>query len=464
MIRLQEPTTLLEENLAGMLEAIRGQSGVPGIGVVVEVDGLRTAVTTGVRVAGRAEPLTGGCRFHIGCIAKLLASLVALELARDGSLDLNAPLEEYLTELAGTANGRTVVPVHLLSHTGGYHGTELMEQGTWMLTWSGLVEHLASAPQLFEPGTVFSYEHTGAVLLGEIVRRLTGRDIGDLAREMILEPLEIVPEALGGDQHLEPSQVGQHEPDPQGGFSPIGWSKYHRPEQLPFPEFWRPAFSVHMLSLHELATLGSALAGAFDRGTEPERGISAASRSQLQRPVVAVPPVLGGQLAERGPGAFSLGAARYGSGWLGLGAISPGQCVGLRFHPVYQASIAVGINAPLPSLRDLILEAAAALIAAPDREPQPGFELDLQELAGSYRGSGRRDCAVRVDDERVVCAFGQVGSSNRLTAELVLDDDRRPVVRCALPWMSFGFFRSPGGDVALMAGMVAYRRMTSSVA
>src|SRR5688572_11579676 len=127
---------MLKERLTGFLKDCRRQTGVPGLGVVVSIEGRHTTVMTGSRVVDRQDLLAADTQFHVGCIAKLFSSIVTLELARQGRLSLDAPIAEYLPELRQTVHGETVAPVHLLSHTSGYKGTDLVDADARMLSWA----------------------------------------------------------------------------------------------------------------------------------------------------------------------------------------------------------------------------------------------------------------------------------------------------------------------------------------
>ena len=452
----------LEERLSKLLEDIRRETRIPGIGAVVEVGGRRVAVATGVRVLDEPEPMTVDSHFHIGCIAKLLASLGVLELAREGTLDLNAPIQEYLPELRGTVHGQQIALVHLLSHTSGYHGTEVIEPATSSFTWDRFIEYLVSAPQFFSPGSVFNYEHTGAVLIGEIVRRVASLQLDELTRDAILAPLGLFPGQITRDQNASRLHVGQHEPTRNGRCRKTSWSAYYETAYAPFPEFWRPAYSFHSLSLSDIARLGTALMGATDAEGHEHSKISLSSVSQIQRTVVQLPQMVGdtGLL----PRAFGLAAAEYRAGWFGLDVTSIGQCVGMRINPVQFTSIAVGINAFAPYLRDLITASVCGLLRSqsPERHLDAPFELDFAELEGHYKGNGSRECDVRSVNGCLTCEFGTASSNFKIRADLVLDDDGRVVFRSSVPGITVGFFRiRDGTGIGLMSGYAAYKKLAS---
>src|SRR5690606_27320040 len=199
MPRNGKPVSVTRAEIASGVEAFLGrvvrETGVPGIAVSVRAGGEHLSIAAGhVRRGG--PPLSPRHRFHAGCAIKLLLAVVALELAARGRLALDTAIGEPVAELRGTIHGATVRIAHLLSHTSGYRGTHLLDPAMRELDWTGLIALQRAAPQLFPPGTVFSYEHTESVLLGRILERATGREPLALVREMLLEPLGLAPGRL----------------------------------------------------------------------------------------------------------------------------------------------------------------------------------------------------------------------------------------------------------------------------
>lgn len=443
------PIEELGEQLQGFLARIRAETQVPGIAAAISVGGRRVYAAAGTRLVDEASPLASDDRFHLGCATKLLLAIVALELACGGKLDLNAPIGDYLAELGGTVHGRTVRVANLLSHTSGYRGTNIMEHQTRDLTWPAFIDYLREAPQLFTPGSVFSYEHTESVLLGTIIERVSGKPSLELVSEMILKPLGISHGLLGSDS-ADARPAGQHDLDGSSG-------RFKRLDRLaPLPDFWLPAFSNFTLSLLDLVTIMESTIGLFSP-------ISAATLNLLLHPVVRLPPAAGGPLRELLPVAFGLGAAQLRDGFHGNSGLTHGQCLGLRFNSHTGVSVAVGLNAAVPYLRDFVLAAICRDLTAPSAaHERQRFELDFVALAGRYLGPGRGTVVARLDKERLVCEIGRDGSTQKVTVELVLDDDGELVLRSAAPQLSMAFFREPSsGDVGLMIGLSAYKRIAA---
>jgi len=105
-------------------------------------------------------------------------------------LDLDAKVERYLPEWAGGPNAEwrhRVTVRHLLTHTSGlppfkeYWRTSKNKQYT--------LTKIFAEPLEYEPGTKEVYSDLGIILMAEIIERLTGRTLDDLARTTIFSPL-----------------------------------------------------------------------------------------------------------------------------------------------------------------------------------------------------------------------------------------------------------------------------------
>lgn len=442
---------LRQRELETFLARIRAETGIPGIGLALSVAERRTFASSGTLTAEGAAPLTEDARFHLGCIVKVLLALATLELARRAALDLNAPIATYLHELRGTLHGRTVLVRHLVSHTSGYQGTNPLEPEARELTWARFVAYLRHAPQLFAPGTVFSYEHTEAVLLESVLERATGRPMLELIQTLVLAPLGIAEPVLDTrcDDRL---RVGHHARDEE--------SKRFVGMQLErIAPFWRAAFSSYTLSLRELLRLAEGLTGAGTHATE--RVLAEPTLRMLRQQAVALPPSIGGPVRELMPVAFGHGTAHLRGGWLGNTGVTRGQCIGLRYDPGRRIAVVVGLNAMVPHLRDIVLNAVCASLAAPvDRGASASPpEIELRTLGGVYRGGGRSRVVAKLEDERLVCEIGSIGAPPALRVEIVQDGNGLHL-DTPVPQLSIAFFREPATSaLGLMLGLNAYKRI-----
>ena len=116
---------------------------------------------------------------------KGVTAICAHRLAQDGRLDLDAPVASYWPEFA--AAGKEAVTVrHLLSHRAGLPAFDTRITREEAYAWEPAVEALAKQAPFWEPGTRHGYHAvTYGWLVGEVVRRATGRSVGRYLAEEI---------------------------------------------------------------------------------------------------------------------------------------------------------------------------------------------------------------------------------------------------------------------------------------
>jgi CubicO group peptidase (beta-lactamase class C family) len=122
---------------------------------------------------------------------KGITTVCALRLIEEGKLDLDAPVADYWPEFA--QNGKEGIPVRwLLSHRAGLPGVDNLIPLERSFEWEALVEALAAQKPMWEPGTAHGYHAlTFGHLVGEVIRRVTGKTVGQYWRERFAEPLEL---------------------------------------------------------------------------------------------------------------------------------------------------------------------------------------------------------------------------------------------------------------------------------
>lgn len=116
-------------------------------------------------------------------------AMCAHVLAQRGELDLDAPVSAYWPEFK--AHGKAEVPVSwLLCHKSGLVDVDRTMSYEQALAWDPVVEALADSVPLWEPGTQHGYHAvTYGWLVGEVVRRVSGRSLGTFFAEEVAGPL-----------------------------------------------------------------------------------------------------------------------------------------------------------------------------------------------------------------------------------------------------------------------------------
>lgn len=122
---------------------------------------------------------------------KGIAAICLLQLIEKGLLDIEEPVCEYWPEFS--LNGKENIPVkYLFCHKAGLCGIrEPLESGAFS-NWDLITAELAKQEPLWEPGTAHGYHAiTYGHLVGELLRRIDGRTIGQYFKEEIAEPLNL---------------------------------------------------------------------------------------------------------------------------------------------------------------------------------------------------------------------------------------------------------------------------------
>jgi CubicO group peptidase (beta-lactamase class C family) len=128
------------------------------------------------------------------CTKGAVAFCAHLLVAR-GQVDLDAPVARYWPEFAQAGKGDITIRL-LLSHQAGLPALRQPLKPDGLLDWEYLVERLAAEAPFWPPGTRQGYHAlTFGHLVGEVVRRVSGRPLDQFFREELAGP-------LGLDFHL----------------------------------------------------------------------------------------------------------------------------------------------------------------------------------------------------------------------------------------------------------------------
>ncbi|MGX2997331.1 serine hydrolase domain-containing protein [Streptomyces sp. JNUCC 64] len=188
--------------------------------------GLQVAVHHGGEliaeaVAGLADPATGravtpATPFYNFSVGKGATATLAHLLVERGVFGYDTPVAEVWPEFA--AHGKEGVTVrHVLTHTAGVPGIPLDTTVEQLCDWDHMCAALADAEPWWEPGTRMGYHaYTFGYLIGEIVRRATGRTPSEALRAEITGPLGIADELYFGMPVTEHHRLAVLEDVPSG--------------------------------------------------------------------------------------------------------------------------------------------------------------------------------------------------------------------------------------------------------
>jgi len=133
------------------------------------------------------ELMTSDTIFDIASLTKVVATTPSvLRLWEMGKVDLNAPLGHYLKEF-NTPAFQDVTVARLLTHSAGM--PDLPSRDAMAKGFPEAARLQARAGLSVAPGTTFLYSDTGFILLGELVRRVSGEPLDRFAQRNFFTPL-----------------------------------------------------------------------------------------------------------------------------------------------------------------------------------------------------------------------------------------------------------------------------------
>jgi CubicO group peptidase (beta-lactamase class C family) len=191
-----------------------------GAAVAATLEGeLVVDLWAGHRDLERTQPFERDTLVNVYSTTKGLTALALHRLVDEGAVDLDAPVARYWPEFAQA--GKAALPVrYLLSHEAGLPAVKkpLAQRALW--DWNAMTSALAEQQPWWEPGKAHGYHAlTFGWLVGEVVRRVRGKKIGDVVREEIARPLGAEFEIGFGpelDARVAPLHQGPIHPSPGG--------------------------------------------------------------------------------------------------------------------------------------------------------------------------------------------------------------------------------------------------------
>jgi CubicO group peptidase (beta-lactamase class C family) len=140
------------------------------------------------------EPLTADTVVYTASLSKQITAACAALLVREGRLDTESTLAQWMPELPAWAAGVRVR--HLISHSSGLpEGVEFddLHRAKLDRTTSGVISALAGVDHLVSrPGTEYRYSNAGYVCLAVVTERAAGRPLPEFARGRVFGPLGMV--------------------------------------------------------------------------------------------------------------------------------------------------------------------------------------------------------------------------------------------------------------------------------
>lgn len=200
-----------EDAIDRIVRAEMAAQRIPGVGVAVIRRGeVIKAAGYGVANVEHEVPVTDRTMFQSGSLGKQFTATAVMRLVDQGALAIADPLSRFFPGAPAAWHGITVR--HLLTHTSG-----IPDYNDGLLDYrrdyseDELVAFAQSLPLDFPPGREWKYSNTGYILLGALVRRVSGRFYGEELREHVFAPLGMTSARVISEADIVPHRAAGYQ-------------------------------------------------------------------------------------------------------------------------------------------------------------------------------------------------------------------------------------------------------------
>ena len=194
----------IETRLDAAVPCLLKEYRVPGAAVAVVRNGeIEYSGSWGKRRADKDALIDEQTLFPAASLTKPVFAYGALMLVREGKLDLDRSLSDYLDEpyIEGDDRLTKITARMVLSHTSGFPN---WRPGFWTDSPKPLTI-------LFEPGTNFKYSGEGYNYLQRVVEKITSQPLDTYMKDAVLDPLGMKDSYLVWDETMESVIVTPHD-------------------------------------------------------------------------------------------------------------------------------------------------------------------------------------------------------------------------------------------------------------
>lgn len=215
----------------------------------------------------RSIPWTRDTLVNLFSTTKGLTAICAHRLVDQARLDLDAPVALYWPEFARAGKDHVRVR-QLLNHRAGLPALRRPLADEAMYDWAAMTAALAAEEPWWTPGTKHGYHAiTYGWLVGEVVRRITGKSLGAYFRHEIAAP-------LGLDCHIgldarDDARCAKMLPSPPPPEGEVNIFKYAQdnPESVTAKAFFNPGGAMKLGAVNGRAWRGAEIPAANGHGT-----------------------------------------------------------------------------------------------------------------------------------------------------------------------------------------------------
>jgi len=360
----------IEHGVARIVARARDDARLPGLSFAFALPDGRV----GTAVAGFADPeakvrVTPDTRFLAGSVGKSLHAALAVALAREGVVDLDAPISRWIGGepwFARLPNAGDLTLRLLLQHRSGLIDhvfslefvvrelkLRMFQPDYALIPPEQLIEGALDREPLFPAGRGFAYGDTNYVLAGIVIQRATGRSPFDQIEERFLTPLGLAGIVAARSPRIPGLAIGH---------------------QFPVNPFLLPPKMVDKNGMLPIHPMLESTAGGFAANPRDLVRWAKALFEGAALPATAVAEMTRDPVRTPDGRRYGLGLYRYetplGVAW-GHGGYFPGYRSGLLYFPDTQIAVAAQANRDYLVDLDALMREIARSVASSLRSPTP---------------------------------------------------------------------------------------------
>ena len=262
--------TSLTEKLNEAATAAFAEVSAPGAVMAIRTPEGTWMTTIGYEDWDKTGPMTADVHQRIGSVTKTFTVTALLQLAEQGKLSLDDPIEKYvpgmpngdatLDELASMRSG---IPSYTFDES---FQQKLFSDPNYVWTPEALTDLVRGAEPMYAAGAMTFYSNTNTVLLGMVIEKVTGEPIEDVMRKQIIEP-------LGLTNTVFPTDASFPEPHAQG-YTTQGTDDHLPVDATDWNPSWGWTAGAMTSDIDDLLVWGKALStgeGILSPATQAER-------------------------------------------------------------------------------------------------------------------------------------------------------------------------------------------------
>lgn len=203
---IEDPEPSIEQKLQTIIRTKVYSTGLKGVSISIRVDGEERWSLVG-GLSSETEIINDNMKFGIASITKTAVAATILKLEEEGLLSLDDTIGDWLTLESENIDDNITI-FQLLNHLAGLKGY-FQHPDIWTRVEGDLdmaipSEELISyvGEPLFNAGDRYEYSNSNYLVLGLIIKAVSGQTVGEAMRSRFWGPLELTNTYFGTDEEV----------------------------------------------------------------------------------------------------------------------------------------------------------------------------------------------------------------------------------------------------------------------